>query len=195
MGLFWNEAQGCLHDLLAAPAGKPAALAVPDGLMRPNQLFAVALGIVSGAPARRIVEAAARFLLVPGALRSLAPLPAPVPLPVRAPDGRLLNDPAHPYWGRYEGDEDTRRKPAYPQRHGLVLAASGPTARRWPGPGTARPPPWPPRGRSWAPPRASWTRAASVTCPSSSTATLPMGSGAATPRPGASRKRCGCGSC
>ncbi|MGN0871050.1 MAG: amylo-alpha-1,6-glucosidase, partial [Victivallales bacterium] len=25
----------------------------------------------------------------------------------------LLNDPVHPYWGRYEGDEDTRRKPAY----------------------------------------------------------------------------------
>ena len=26
---------------------------------------------------------------------------------------RLLNDPLRPYWGRYEGDEDTRRKPAY----------------------------------------------------------------------------------
>jgi starch synthase (maltosyl-transferring) len=25
----------------------------------------------------------------------------------------LLNDPTSPYWGRYEGDEDTRRKPAY----------------------------------------------------------------------------------
>jgi glycogen debranching enzyme len=25
----------------------------------------------------------------------------------------LLNDPVNPYWGRYEGDEDTRRKPAY----------------------------------------------------------------------------------
>jgi len=25
----------------------------------------------------------------------------------------LLNDPHYPYWGRYEGDEDTRRKPAY----------------------------------------------------------------------------------
>ena len=25
----------------------------------------------------------------------------------------MLNDPANPYWGRYEGDEDTRRKPAY----------------------------------------------------------------------------------
>jgi glycogen debranching enzyme len=25
----------------------------------------------------------------------------------------LLNDPKAPYWGQYEGDEDTRRKPAY----------------------------------------------------------------------------------
>jgi glycogen debranching enzyme len=36
-----------------------------------------------------------------------------VPLPIYGADGRLLNDPQHPYWGRYEGDEDTRRKPAY----------------------------------------------------------------------------------
>jgi glycogen debranching enzyme len=34
-------------------------------------------------------------------------------LPIRAADGRMLNDPSQPYWGRYEGDEDTRRKPAY----------------------------------------------------------------------------------
>jgi glycogen debranching enzyme len=27
--------------------------------------------------------------------------------------GRVLNDPVHPYQGRYTGDEDTRRKPAY----------------------------------------------------------------------------------
>jgi starch synthase (maltosyl-transferring) len=46
-------------------------------------------------------------------LRSLAPLPANPPLPIRAQDGRLLNNPPEPYWGRYEGDEDTRRKPAY----------------------------------------------------------------------------------
>ena len=32
--------------------------------------------------------------------------------PIHGPSG-LLNDPLHPYWGRYEGDEDTRRKPAY----------------------------------------------------------------------------------
>jgi starch synthase (maltosyl-transferring) len=35
------------------------------------------------------------------------------PLPIHGPHGGLLNDPANPYWGRYEGDEDTRRKPAY----------------------------------------------------------------------------------
>ena len=72
----------------------------------------VSLGLVRGERARRVVTALRRFLLVPGALRSLAPLPAPEPLPVYGPGG-LLNDPVHPYWGRYEGDEDTRRKPAY----------------------------------------------------------------------------------
>ena len=110
---FWNEERGCLHDLLAAPCGKPAAFATPDGQVRPNQLFAVSLGLIQGSRARRIVEAASRFLLIPGALRSLAPLPVQQPVPILASDGRLLNDPLHPYWGRYEGDEDTRRKPAY----------------------------------------------------------------------------------
>jgi glycogen debranching enzyme len=45
-------------------------------------------------------------------MRSLAPLPVKAHLPVHAPWG-LLNDPANPYWGRYEGVEDTSRKPAY----------------------------------------------------------------------------------
>jgi glycogen debranching enzyme len=34
-------------------------------------------------------------------------------LPINGPGGYLLNNPREPYWGRYEGDEDTRRKPAY----------------------------------------------------------------------------------
>ena len=110
---FWNEERGCLHDVLAAPRGKPAAFATPDGQVRPNQLFAVTLGLIEPQRARRIVDAAARFLLVPGALRSLAPLPLSIPLAIHASDGRLLNDPLHPYQGRYEGDEDTQRKPAY----------------------------------------------------------------------------------
>ncbi len=36
-----------------------------------------------------------------------------MPLPVYTNDGRLINNPREPYWSRYEGDEDTRRKPAY----------------------------------------------------------------------------------
>jgi glycogen debranching enzyme len=63
--------------------------------------------------AKRCVEAALKYLVVPGALRSLAPLPVSLPLPVNGNDGRVLNDPANPYWGYYEGDEDTRRKPSY----------------------------------------------------------------------------------
>ena len=59
------------------------------------------------------MEAALRYLVVPGALRSLAPLPVSPALPIYDSDGRLLNDPTEPYFGRYEGDEDTRRKPAY----------------------------------------------------------------------------------
>jgi glycogen debranching enzyme len=35
------------------------------------------------------------------------------PLPIYGSDWRLLNDPHNPYFGRYEGDEDTQRKPAY----------------------------------------------------------------------------------
>jgi glycogen debranching enzyme len=45
-------------------------------------------------------------------MRSLADQPVTMPLPV-TDEGRPLNDPLHPYWGRYEGDENTRRKPAY----------------------------------------------------------------------------------
>ena len=51
--------------------------------------------------------------MIPGALRSLAPLPATPAHAVYGNGGQLLNDPGFPYWGRYEGDEDTRRKPAY----------------------------------------------------------------------------------
>ncbi|MBI5384710.1 MAG: glycogen debranching enzyme N-terminal domain-containing protein [Verrucomicrobia bacterium] len=111
--LFWLEDRGWLADVLIAKAGTPAQLATPRDALRPNCLFAVAFGFLTGEQARRCVEAAQQHLLVPGALRSLAPLPVRPPLPVHAADGRLLNDPAHPYWGRYEGDEDTRRKPAY----------------------------------------------------------------------------------
>jgi glycogen debranching enzyme len=110
---FWLETKGWYADVLLAPAHTPAAQAVPDDALRSNCLFTVSLGLVTGERARRCVAAARHWLVVRGALRTLAPLPVGVPLAVRTAAGQLLNDPAQPYWGRYEGDEDTRRKPAY----------------------------------------------------------------------------------
>ncbi len=110
---FWLEDQGWFADALLAAPQVPARTATPDTALRSNSLFPISLRLVRGERARRCVEAAQRHLLVPGALRSLAPLPVTPPLPIRSADGRLLNDPNQPYWGRYEGDEDTRRKPAY----------------------------------------------------------------------------------
>ena len=111
--LFWMEDKGYLADLLLAKRAQTAAQATRDTALRSNLLLPVSLGLLKGEPARRCVTAALRYLLVPGAVRSLAPLPVTPPLPIRGRDGRLVNNPDEPYWGRYEGDEDTRRKAAY----------------------------------------------------------------------------------
>ena len=84
-------------DCLDAPRGESAAQARPDGAVRPNQLFLITLGILDDTS----VLAATERLLVPGGVRSLA-----------SEDSR--------YRGRYEGDEDTSRKPAY--HNGTVWA-------------------------------------------------------------------------
>jgi glycogen debranching enzyme/glycosidase len=110
---FWIEERGWLADLLIARPGQPAAEAVVDNALRSNCLIAVTLGLLTGERAQRSADAALRHLVVPGALRSLAPLPVWPPLPVHGAHGQLLNHPEEPYWGRYEGDEDTQRKPAY----------------------------------------------------------------------------------
>jgi len=111
--LFWLEERDYYADLLIAKNGQSAAGAKADDALRGNYLFAVSLGLVTGERAKRCVEAAQKYLVVPGALRSLAPLPVSVPLPICGNNGQLLNNPAEPYWGHYEGDEDTCRKPAY----------------------------------------------------------------------------------
>lgn len=110
--LFWLEKEGWFADVLLAKPRVIARDATPSDALRSNCLFAVSLGLVTGERARRCVAAAQKYLVVPGGLRSLAPLPVTTPLPVWR-DGRLLNNPLAPYWPRYEGDEDTRRKPAY----------------------------------------------------------------------------------
>ena len=110
---FWLEERGWYSDLLIARAGQAAAEATRADALRSNCLFVVSLGLVSGERARRCVAAAQRYLVIPGALRTLAPLPVEVPLPIYGNDGRCLNQPLAPYRGRYEGDEDSSRKLAY----------------------------------------------------------------------------------
>ena len=132
--LFWLEAQGWFADVLIGKSNVIARDAVASDALRSNCLFAVSLGLITGERAQRCVAAAQKHLVVPGALRSLAPLPVAVPLAVYSHDGRRLNNPAEPYWPRYEGDEDTRRKPAY--HNGTAWTWTFPTfcealARAW----------------------------------------------------------------
>ena len=51
-------------------------------------------------------------IIVPGAIRSLADRPLRRPLEI-IHQGRIINTPFQPYVGKYMGDEDTQRKPAY----------------------------------------------------------------------------------
>ena len=111
--LYTGPEQNWMGDLLVAPAGGGAHEAVLDGALRCNALLPISLGLIEGPVAQATVKAAQRFLLVPGAIRTLAPLRVQTPHAIIGHHGEALNDPFNPYWGQYEGDEDTRRKPAY----------------------------------------------------------------------------------
>ncbi|TVR39248.1 MAG: amylo-alpha-1,6-glucosidase, partial [Planctomycetota bacterium] len=123
--LFWLPEQGWWADCLIAEKGLAAGKAVRDTALRSNVTIPIALSVLGGAHARSTLSACAEYLVVPGALRSLAPLRVQPGIPVRSASGELLNDPQFPYQGRYQGDEDRERKPAY--HNG--------TAWTWPFPG------------------------------------------------------------
>jgi glycogen debranching enzyme len=110
--LFWQPELGYLSDCLHADPGQSATAATADDALRPNQLLAVTLEAIDNKQICRHILAACQSLLVPGAIRSLADQPVRHPIAV-IHHGKPLNDPHRPYQGRYSGDEDTRRKPAY----------------------------------------------------------------------------------
>ncbi len=110
--LFTKSQNDCLSDCLHAEPGISARFAEADDAVRSNQLFAITLGAVKDKELCEKIIIASEQLLIPGAIRSLADLPVTRPLPVYR-DDELLNDPENPYFGKYSGDEDTRRKPAY----------------------------------------------------------------------------------
>ncbi len=112
MELFFLKEEGFLSDCLHAAPGISARMAQKDDALRPNQLLAITMGLISNKGSSQKILKACEELLVPGAIRSLADRPLKHPLEIRH-SGQLVNDPYHPYQGKYTGDEDTRRKPAY----------------------------------------------------------------------------------
>ncbi|TSA56888.1 MAG: glycogen debranching protein [Planctomycetaceae bacterium] len=112
LDFFMLEEEGYLSDCLHARPGVPASRAEQDDALRPNQLFAVTLEAVTDTTVARKIVTACEELLVPGAIRSLADRAVRHPLPIVHQE-RVSNDPLNPYQGKYAGDEDSRRKPAY----------------------------------------------------------------------------------
>lgn len=103
---------GYLADCLLANPGQRAKDAEADHALRPNQLLAITLRLISEQQIKQDILLNCLELLVPGGIRSLADRPVYPALPIWF-NGQLLNDPQHPYQGHYQGDEDRQRKPAY----------------------------------------------------------------------------------
>ncbi len=110
--LFFMVDKGYFSDCLHAASGTSAGSAQPDDALRPNQLLALTLKAITDEKIADSVLAACEELLVPGAIRSLADREVTYPLEI-IHNGQPVNTPHSPYQGRYVGDEDTRRKPAY----------------------------------------------------------------------------------
>jgi len=109
---FYLPERGYFCDCLHAHPGIPAKQAIPDNALRPNQLLVITLNALTDHAMGKQILDACETLLVPGAIRSLADQPVNPPLEIRH-NGHLLNNPEAPYQGKYQGDEDTQRKPAY----------------------------------------------------------------------------------
>ena len=110
--LFYRADLGWYSDCLHAAPGEPAISATADDALRPNQLFLVTLKVIQNKEHCRSLVEACQELLVPGGIRSLADRKLSYPLYINHLD-RILGNPFRPYAGRYQGDEDTARKPAY----------------------------------------------------------------------------------
>ncbi len=109
---FYLPDDDYLSDCLHASPGISAEQAIPDNALRPNQLLAITLNALPDRAIQKSILNACERLLVPGAIRSLDDQTVEPPLEI-VHNGRRVNTPETPYWGRYAGNEDSSRKPAY----------------------------------------------------------------------------------
>ncbi|MFH1152323.1 MAG: amylo-alpha-1,6-glucosidase [Pseudomonadota bacterium] len=110
--LYFLDDAGYFSDCLHCQGPVPADDAEPDDALRPNQLFLISLGVIDDIGLKMSCVDTCLELLVPGGIRTLADRPLSRPLTI-VHQGRVLGDPTRPYAGVYQGDEDTKRKPAY----------------------------------------------------------------------------------
>ncbi len=110
--LFYLPDKGYFSDCLHGDGPVGAKNAGPDDALRPNQLFLIPFGVVDDPKKACACLETCMDLLVPGGIRSLSDRPLETGLHIFYND-QLLNDPHRPYAGTYQGDEDTKRKPAY----------------------------------------------------------------------------------
>lgn len=101
-----------LSDCLHSKYFQPAKEAIRDDHLRPNQLFVLTLGALEDQTMSEDILSACEELLIPGAIRTLADRDTEFPLQIKL-NNEILNNPHHPYQGKYSGEEDHFRKPAY----------------------------------------------------------------------------------
>jgi predicted glycogen debranching enzyme len=118
---YFTVPQGGLADCLRAANREPACNAVQEDVVRPNQLFVLALDVLPESERELAVSMvrACERLVVPGGARSVADGDAKCDMSIWD-NGRCLVGSRNPYCGRYTGDENTSRKPAY--HNGTVWA-------------------------------------------------------------------------
>ncbi len=116
--LFIRPDDKGLVDCLVANSAMTAADATPDSSLRPNQLLAITMNALDETAICRYIVEECKRLVIPSALRSLAP----------------CSEGGH-YRGRYTGDEDSSRKLAYHNGtgwHWLLPSFCEALAMTWP---------------------------------------------------------------
>lgn len=93
---YWNDKEGALFDILGTDGNRPVDRAIADPAVRSNQIFPVYFRLVEGEAAKKILESTRGRLLIPGALRSLAP-------------GDWPYARYHPYYDMYKSQEERDR--------------------------------------------------------------------------------------
>ncbi|MDK2922379.1 MAG: hypothetical protein PWR24_1936 [Desulfonauticus sp.] len=108
---YFSSSLGYLSDCLHCEGFEPANCAKADDHLRPNQLLSITLGLIDNRKQISSILDKTSYLLIPGGIRSLADTRVSYSL-VSIPK-EAISDSFYPYKGRYIGDEDTMRKPAY----------------------------------------------------------------------------------